>query len=59
VKARTNVRWSATMNGWYIPKNKFNLGDFFTSMKPVAWIDYSAMKNKNPQQPQTSQEKKS
>ncbi|MFA5555334.1 MAG: hypothetical protein WDA68_12410 [Phycisphaerae bacterium] len=47
------------MNGWYIPKNKFNLGDFFTSMKPVAWIDYSAMKNKNPQQPQTSQEKKS
>jgi integrase/recombinase XerD len=45
LKARTNVRWSATLNCWYIPKDKFNLGKFFTAMRPVAWIDYSAVKN--------------
>ncbi|MCA1758775.1 MAG: site-specific integrase [Bacteroidales bacterium] len=44
LKARTNARWSANMNCWYIPKDKFVLGDFFTAMKPVAWIDYSAVK---------------
>lgn len=45
LKARTNARWSANMNCWYIPQNNFNLGEFFTAMKPVAWIDYSAVKN--------------
>lgn len=44
LKAKTNARWSATMNCWYIPKDKFVLGEFFTAMKPVAWIDYSAVK---------------
>jgi len=44
LKARTNARWSANMNCWYIPKDKFVLGEFFTAMKPVAWIDYSAVK---------------
>jgi integrase/recombinase XerD len=45
LKASTNARWSATMNCWYIPKDKFILGEFFTAMRPVAWIDYSAVKN--------------
>jgi integrase/recombinase XerD len=58
LKARTNARWSANMNCWYIPKDKFNLGKFFTAMRPVAWIDYSAVKNTNSQQPQKSEEKK-
>jgi len=40
LKASTNARWSATMNCWYIPKDKFILGEFFTAMRPVAWIDY-------------------
>jgi integrase/recombinase XerD len=29
LKARTNARWSANMNCWYIPKDKFVLGEFF------------------------------
>ncbi|MBW6536675.1 MAG: site-specific integrase [Mariniphaga sp.] len=33
------------MNCWYIPKDKFDLGKFFTAMRPLAWIDYSAVKN--------------
>jgi integrase/recombinase XerD len=45
LKARTNARWSASMNCWYIPKDKFVLGDFFAAMKPLAWIDYSAVLN--------------
>jgi integrase/recombinase XerD len=45
LKARTNARWSANMNCWYIPKDKFDLGKFFTAMKPLAWIDYSAVLN--------------
>lgn len=45
LKARTNARWSATMSCWYIPQNNFKLGEFFAAMKPVAWIDYSAVKN--------------
>jgi integrase/recombinase XerD len=45
LKASTNARWSANMNCWYIPKDKFDLGKFFTAMRPVAWIDYSAVLN--------------
>jgi hypothetical protein len=45
LKARTLARWSVTMNCWYIPKDKFVLGEFFASMKPLAWIDYSDFKN--------------
>lgn len=44
MKARTNARWSANMNCWYIPKDQFVLGVFFTAMKPLAWIDYSELK---------------
>jgi integrase/recombinase XerD len=45
LKAKTHAVWSANMNCWYIPKEKFVLGDFFTAMKPEAWIDYSAVIN--------------
>ena len=58
LKARTNAWWSATMNCWYIPKDKFDLGKFFTAMKPVAWIDYSAVRNKHSPQPQKQQGEK-
>ncbi len=46
------------MNCWYIPQHGFNLSQFFTAMKPLAWIDYSAVKNKNSQQLQKSAGKK-
>jgi integrase/recombinase XerD len=45
LKSRTDDRWSATMNCWYIPKERYVLNEFFTAMKPVAYIDYSALKN--------------
>lgn len=44
LKARTAAVWSANLGCWYFPKDKFVLGEFFTAMKPVAWIDYSAVK---------------
>jgi len=28
-----------------MPEEDFNLGRFFTAFKPVAWIDYSGLKN--------------
>jgi len=57
LKARTNARWSATMNCWYVPRHHFNLGEFFTAMKPLAWIDYSTIKNENVQQPEKNTKK--
>lgn len=33
------------MGCWYVPENGFNLGNFFTAFKPLAYIDYSALKN--------------
>jgi integrase/recombinase XerD len=47
LNARTNARWSANMNCWYIPRSNFVLGEFFTAMKPVTYIDYSVLKNKS------------
>jgi integrase/recombinase XerD len=46
LKARTNALWSASKHCWYILKDKFVLGEFFTIMKPLAWIDYSGLKEK-------------
>lgn len=45
-----NARWSQTMGCWYIAEYEFNLGEFFTLVKPVAYINYSALKNKLPSQ---------
>ena len=58
LKDRTNARWSANMNCWYIPKDKFVLRQFFTAMQPLAWIDYSAVLNNNLQQIQNNVVKK-
>ena len=44
LKAKTHAVWSASINCWYIPKEKFVLGEFFTAMNPMAWIDYAALK---------------
>lgn len=52
LKAKTHAAWSANMNSWYIPKEKFVLGEFFTAMNALAWIDYSVLKNhsENPEE---------
>ena len=52
VKSIEGTRWSGSRKFWYIPKDKFNLGEFFTLMKPVAFIDYSGLKSQNSQQPE-------
>lgn len=44
VKAKTKALWSTSMRCWYIAANEFNLSDFFTTMKPLAYIDYSLLK---------------
>ena len=36
---------SALAMCWYLPESEFNLGRFFNAFKPVAWIDYSGLKN--------------
>jgi integrase/recombinase XerD len=43
LRANTAAIWSRSLNCWYIPESQFNLSEFFTAMKPVAWIDYSAV----------------
>ena len=50
LKARTDAQWSVNMNCWYIPQERFVLNEFFTAMKPVAYINYLSLKNKDSQQ---------
>jgi len=57
LKTRTTARWSSYLCCWYIFKEKFNLGDFFTIIKSVAYIDYSGLINKSSQK-SISKEKK-
>jgi len=45
LRKETTSKWSRTMECWYLPESEFNLGRFFTAFKPVAWIDYSGLKN--------------
>jgi site-specific recombinase XerD len=49
LERETPARWSSHLGYWYIFKEKFNLGDFFTIMKTVAYIDYSGLTNKSGQ----------
>lgn len=59
LKNETTARWSSTLNSWYILKDEFHLGHFFESLKGLAYIDYSALKqNKtgNPPEPKIQRE---
>ncbi len=47
IKQKTTAVWSANLGCWYIPESKFQLGAFFTDLKPVAYIDYSGLKKGN------------
>ena len=58
LRTNTTATWSRTMKCWYIPEKDFNLGRFFNALKPVAYIDYSGMKNQPHPQPAISQRKK-
>lgn len=58
LRKATNARWSRTMHCWYMPEKDFVLKQFFPAMKPVAYIDYSEVNNKRPQQQETNQKHK-
>jgi len=45
LRKTTNARWSRTMHCWYMAEKDFVLKQFFPAMKPLAYIDYSALKN--------------
>lgn len=62
LRAETTAKWSRTMHCWYLPETGFNLQKFFVTLKPVAFIDYSALKNNsseviNSEQPRPERKK--
>lgn len=44
VKSLTGATWSQSRKFWFIPKNQFNLAKTFDVLQPVAYLDYSAIK---------------
>ncbi len=48
VKTIPGARWSQSRKYWYIPKEQFNLAKVFEVLKPVAYLDYTELKQ-NPE----------
>ncbi len=55
VKKLDSARWSQSRKFWYISKQEFNLGKVFEALKPIAFIDYSALKNTKEEPKQESE----
>ena len=45
VKTIKGTRWSQSSRFWYIPKEEFNLNEVIDAMKPLAYLNYSALRN--------------
>jgi hypothetical protein len=45
VKTLPGARWSQSKKYWYIPAEQFNLSNVFETLQPVAYVDYSAIKD--------------
>ncbi|MCF6342076.1 MAG: site-specific integrase, partial [Bacteroidales bacterium] len=45
VRRLSNVHWSNRKGCWYIDKSSFKLSVFFTALRDLAYIDYSALKS--------------
>jgi integrase/recombinase XerD len=45
LRANTNMRWSRTMNCWYMPFYKTITQDLFMLLKPNFYLDYTDFKN--------------
>ena len=58
LRKATNARWSRTMRCWYMPEKDFVLQDFFPRFKGLAYIHYSEVNKKRPQQQETSGKRK-
>ena len=48
LKALKGIKWSQTERKWYIPENDFSLKDVLDSLKGIAWLEYSGIKEKLP-----------
>ena len=44
LRANTGMRWSKTMNCWYLPFYKTITQDLFMLVKPNFYLDYSDLK---------------
>jgi integrase/recombinase XerD len=53
IKNVSPVKWSNQMKCWYINKSEFKLNHFFESLKDLAYIDYSGLKNNKGEQSST------
>jgi integrase len=42
---KTAAKWKVSLGCRQMPENNFVLDDFFAAMNPMAWIDYSTLKN--------------
>jgi integrase/recombinase XerD len=47
VKTLPGASWSQSRKFWYIPADQFNLSKAFEVLQPVAFLDYSALKQEN------------
>ncbi|NPA38110.1 MAG: tyrosine-type recombinase/integrase [Chlorobi bacterium] len=47
VKSIEGTKWDVKEKLWYIPKNLFNLNIVFSTLNPVAYIDYSGLHHKD------------
>ena len=45
VKSIPGAEWSQSRKFWHIPGEDFNLGKVFDALSPVAYLDYSAIKD--------------
>ena len=45
VKSLPGARWSQSRKFWYIPADQFNLSQVFEVLQPVAFLDYSKIKD--------------
>jgi len=45
VKSLPGAKWSQSRKFWYIPKEEFKLSLVFDALQPVAYLDYSALKD--------------
>jgi len=59
VKMIEGAAWSNSRRFWYIPAEKFRLNKVFDTLSPVAWLDYSALNEKNPEDGQQITKQKS
>jgi len=49
VKTIEGAAWSNSRRFWYIPAEQFRLSEVFNTLNPVAWLDYSALKESTPE----------